>query len=162
MARRRPAVLPGPFDGAGAAVASVVEDTRHVAAAEGNRWRRLAMVFGRLVAQGALDMDGCLASMTAEAARRWPERAAGAMDTKLAWALRDAVQEWDMARGRTRFAVRRAVGPLLAERAKSAALLAAARAVNAEAGGPLRDDEVLGLVRNEIYWASRRLARVRA
>jgi hypothetical protein len=74
--------------------------------------------------------------------------------------LRDAVQRWDATRTRTRFAIRRALAPMLVARAASARLLAAAHAVNAEAGDPLLPREVHAEVVREVYWAARRLGRV--
>ena len=144
---------------ADAAVAGTVRDLAHVVAPAGNRWGHLAAVFGRLVAQGVEDRDAALAAMRAEAARRMPALDAIGRDARMAWLLDDAVATWDLARQRTRFGIRRALGPLLAERRPSAELLAAARATNTEAGGPLRDAEVVAEVRREVYWAARRAAK---
>lgn len=142
-----------------ASVASAARDAAHVMEPAGNRWAHLAAVFGRLVAQGVEDHAAALAAMRAAAAARWPDRDASGRDAGMAWLLNDAVVRWEMARDRARFAVRRALGPLLAERKASAELLAAARAVNDAAGGPLQDVEVLAEVRREVFWAARRAQR---
>jgi hypothetical protein len=129
---------------------------------KGGQWRHLVAVFGRLVAQGLLGLDEAEGALKARAGPGLAELEAPARmgrEIRLAWALRDSVREWEMARSRTRFGIRRALGPMLAERAVSAVLLAAARATNEAAGGPLRDAEVVAEVRREVYWASRRTAR---
>lgn len=139
--------------------ASIARDLAHpiVAPAGGNRWTHMAAVFGRLVAWGLEERAAALAAMRAEAARRLPDRDAIGRDVAMAWALDDAIAGWERARDRARFGVRRALAPLLAERRPSPALLAAARAVNDAAGGPLRDAEVVALVRREVFFAARRL-----
>lgn len=142
-----------------AATASAARDAAHVIAPAGNRWAHMAAVFGRLVAQGVEDREAALATMRAGAAERLPAMDAAGRDARMAWLLDDATMAWGMARERTRFAIRRALGPLLAGRRRSAELLAAARATNTEAGGPLRDAEVVAEVRREVYWAARRAAK---
>lgn len=127
-------------------------------AASGNRWVTVAAVFGRLVAQGMMARGEALAPLQAAAAARLPAMDASGRDMRLAWALDDAIAGWKRARERTRFAVRRALAPLLAERAPSARLLLVARAVNGEAGDPLTEREVLEEVRREVFWAARRAA----
>jgi len=121
-----------------------------------NRWRCIAGVYGRLVAQGVMARDEALASLLAAGAERMPRMAACGRDMRLAWALDDAVAAWRMGRDRTRFALRRALAPMLAERAPSARLLAVARSINLDAGGALLEREVLDEVRREVYWAARR------
>jgi hypothetical protein len=130
----------------------------HVLPREGNHWQHVAQVFGRLVAQGLMEADKALAPMVAAAAERFPQMDPAGRQMRLAHALRDAEAHWVQMRDRTRFAIRRALQPLLAERASSARLLVAAREVNGAAGGPLLDLEVLGEVRREVYWAARRAA----
>lgn len=160
MARRAPpSAVEAEFAAVDAAAAGVAHDVAHVVAPVGNRWVHLAAVFGRLVAQGVEDHAAALAVMRAGAAKRFPEMNASGRNVSMAWLLSDSVRRWEMARDRTRFAVRRALGPLLAERRGSAELLAAARAVNREAGGPLRDAEVVAEVRREVFWAGRRAQR---
>jgi hypothetical protein len=143
-----------------AATAGVAQDLVHVHLPSGpsNRWGLMAAVFGRLVAQGVAEFDPALAAMRRAAAERMPGMDAAGRDMRMAWLLNDAVRDWDMARDRARFGLRRALAPMLVARAPSAALVAAARAVNAAAGGPLRDVEVIGEVRREVYWAARRSA----
>lgn len=142
-----------------AEVSGAARDAAQMIAPTGNRWAHLAAVFGRLVAQGVEDPQAALAAMQREAAARLPGMDASGRNVRMAHLLGDAVQTWIGARDRTRFAVRRALGPLLAERRPSAELLSAARAVNDAAGGPLRDVEVVAEVRREVYWAARRAQR---
>ena len=142
-----------------AAVAGAARDAAHVMPAAGNRWVHMAAVYGRLVAQGVEDRDAALASIRTAAAARMPAMDASGRNMRMAHLLDDAVQTWDLARDRTRFAVRRALGPLLAERRPSVDLLNAGRAVNDAAGGPLRDVEVVAEVRREVFWAARRAQR---
>jgi hypothetical protein len=123
---------------------------------EGNHWVHVARVFGRMVAQGSEDFDAALAAMRRAAAVRAPGMDASGRDMRMAHLLHDAVGRWGMVRDRTRFAIRRALGPLLAERRPSAELLRVALAVNVEAGTPLLRDEVIGELRREVYWAARR------
>jgi len=151
-------ILPGPFEAINAAVAGVAADVAGQAmlAHEGNRWQHLAQVLGRLVAQGLEEPDAALAAMRVAAAERLPGMDAAGRDMRMAWLLREAVARWEQTRDRARFAIRRALGPLLAERAASGALVRAAQAVNEAAGTPLLAGEVLGEVRREVYWAARR------
>jgi hypothetical protein len=159
MARRQvPQVEP--IVGVDEAAREAAEMAGRVLAASGNRWLHTADVFARLVAQGLEDHDAALAAMKAAAAARFPEMDGPGRDMRVAHAMRDAVLRWQATRDRTRFAIRRALGPLLAERAPSGRLMAAARAVNEGAGWPLLEREVLAVVRNEIYWAARRAAKV--
>jgi hypothetical protein len=152
--RQRP--VAAPFAQVDAAVAAVVAEAGHLLPGGGNHWRHVADVLGRLVAQGRDDFAAALATLKEAAAKRYPEMAADGRDMRMAHALHDAVQRWELTRGRAKFAIRRALAPMLAERAASARLLAAARAVNAEAGAPLTDLDVLGEVRREVFWAARR------
>lgn len=164
MSRRTPEpALVAPFDGVDAAVAEIAAAADAVAAPgpQAKHWQHVAGVFGRLVAQGVGDHGAALAAMKAAAAERLPGMDAMGREVRMAWLLNQAVEQWQQARDRARFAVRRALGPLLAERAPSGALMTAARAVNAEAGWPLTEREVLGVVRNEVFWAARRAAKVR-
>lgn len=146
------------FAAVDAAAASVARDMlqAHTDSVSSNRWLLTARGFGRLVAQGLLELGEAEAAMHAVAAERIPGMHAIGRRVRLSWMLRDSVREWERARDRARFAVRRALGPLLAERRPSVFLVAAARSVNDAAGGPLRDREVVDLVRREVFWAVRR------
>lgn len=158
MRKRAPDPVVAEFAAVDAASASAARDMAHLVAPGvlGNRWAVRAQVFGRLVAQGLLDLEEAEAAMLARASAAevdMPGR------VRLGWALRDSVAAWTAGRDRTRFGIRRAVGPLLAERRPAAALLAAARGVNEAAGAPLRDAEVVAEVRREVFWAARRAAK---
>lgn len=120
---------------------------------------RVADTFGRLLAQGLIGRGEALSAMLHGSEARGSRMDPSGRQARLAWALDDSAARWARARDVARFGIRRALGPLLATRAPSAALLTAARAVNDEGGGPLTDREVLGMVRAEIYWAARRLQR---
>jgi hypothetical protein len=161
---RRPSPQVAPFEGVDAAAREAAEMAARVLPVRGvgNRWMHTADVFGRLVAQGLEDHEAALAAMKVAAAARFPEMDAAGRDMRVAHTLRDAVEKWRATRDRTRFAIRRALGPLLAERAKSGQLMAVARAANEAAGWPLQERDVLAVVRNEVYWAARRAAKVAA
>jgi hypothetical protein len=129
-----------------------------VSAGRPNHWVVVADVFGRMVAQGIEDRERALAALREAAAKRQPAMDASGRDMRMAWLLRDAEERWHMTRDRTRFGIRRALGPLLADRVPSPQLLAAALAVNDAAGNPLMLDEVREEVRREVYWLMRRTA----
>jgi hypothetical protein len=111
---------------------------------------------GRMVAQKLDAPEAAIAAIQRAAAERLPGMDAAGRDMRMAWLLRESVARWEQARDRARFAIRRALGPLLAERAVSGVLVRAAQAVNEAAGTPLLAGEVLGEVRREVYWAARR------
>ena len=105
-----------------------------------------------------LGRDEALAAMLDASRKRRPVMEESGRQARLAQALGDAERAWDLARDRTRFGIRRALAPMLAVRAASTALLAAAHAVNTEAGLPLLTREVRDEVVREVFWASRRMA----
>jgi len=132
----------------------------YFADAGGPRWAEVASGFGRLVAQGVMDHAECYDAMLHASRARRPAMDEIGRSVRLAQALHDATLNWQGVRDRTRFGIRRALAPMLVARAASARLLAAAHAVNAEAGDPLLPREVHAEVVREVYWAARRLGRV--
>ena len=119
---------------------------------------RAANEFGRLVARGEMSLEECDAALFAAGAGKAPAMDAKGRQAMLAHALRDAAAAWELARHRTVFAIRTDLAPLLARRAPSATLLAAARQVNDAMGEGLTVAEVEAQVDREIYWALRRAA----
>lgn len=117
---------------------------------------RAARTFGRLVAQGLLDHAEALAALIDAASAASVRGDPSGWRTWLAWTLADATRRAALDAGRTDTVIRRALAPLIAERRRSAELLATARAANAAAGDVLLPHHVGAIVRAEIAWALRR------
>jgi hypothetical protein len=106
--------------------------------------RRAIPVLARLVAQGRLGAEEAAAALAAVPAHGvpcgWPARRA--------WALADAVADWERARRRAVWMVRNNLAPLLAARAPRSALEAAAAA--ADPAQALTPAERVSLLRAEV------------
>jgi hypothetical protein len=129
------------------------------------RWSRLekqfraADGFGRLICWGLMTPRECLDALVVAGAAAAPEANASGRRAVLAWALRDAIAAWTLARQRARSRIARALDPLLTARRSSADLLAAAHEANADAGDPLTAEELREAVATAVGWHLRKAQR---
>lgn len=131
------------------------------------RWSRLekqfraANGFGRLICWGLMTPRECFDALLVAAAEAAPDANPMGRRLVVAHSLRDAIASWSMARQRARWKITRDLEPLVTARRPSVDLLAAAHAVNADAGEPLTLGEVRDAVTQAIGWHLRQAQRER-
>ena len=91
---------------------------------------RAADGFGRLIGWGFMDQRECLDALLVAASDAMPNADPSGRRMVMAHALRDAVQDWNVARDRALAQIRRELRPLLDARRPAAELVNAAQEIN--------------------------------
>jgi hypothetical protein len=111
---------------------------------------------GKLVAQGLLEPAEALDSLCAAAfARAHPAADRSGLRARLSWEMHDSADAWQSARHGAEMQIRRALQPLLNQRADATSIVRHAQALNERLQGPLLRPEVLAIVGEEMHAALR-------
>lgn len=123
---------------------------------------------GALVAKRILCLDELVESLCVAAAQhncrtlpRGDRGDMGGLRTRIAWAVRESADAWDIRRHQAEWAIWRGIGPLLEARAPAAEILAEAERINTDAGSPLLRSEAAEVVKEAMRAELRRAARQR-
>ena len=124
------------------------------------RQHAVARRFGKLLAQGLLAREDCLAALVQAALDSGYGGDIRGLQSRLSWTLDDSTRHWEITRDKAEVAIRARVRVLADLSKPSCLILRDIEGVNEERGAPLLTHEVHELAREEIAgWLRRQRSR---